>query len=125
MANNKKTAEELEQELAVANNELSTLQLTADGLTTQVDALKAELSEATGVIDGQAATIADLERQLSALQAAPGTPKTFQVGKETYEVQAGSFKFRKQTYTVAELLKDKKLQKELVEAGVGFLRKLD
>ena len=79
------------------------------------------LTEASEIIDGQKQTIADLEAQLEKLQTSPAEFPTIVVDKKTYEVTLKAFQYKKVEYTVAQLLKDKALQKELVKKGVGFL----
>ena len=79
------------------------------------------LTEAAEIIDGQKQTIADLEAHLAKLQGSPSSFPTIVVEKKTYEVRAQTFKYKKVEYTVAQLLSDKALQKELVKKGVGFL----
>jgi hypothetical protein len=80
-----------------------------------------DLADATGVITGQALTIKELEAKIIELQTKPAAFPVITVDKKNYEVQTKTFKYKKVDYTVEALLKDKKLQKELVEKGVGFL----
>ena len=68
-------------------------------------------------------TIKAQEAQIVELQANPSEFPTVSVSKVTYEVHAKNFKFKGVDYTVEDLLKNKTLQKELVEKGVGFLVK--
>ncbi len=80
-----------------------------------------DLADATKVATEQHETITSLTEQLEKLQANPEAYSTIVVDKTTYEVQTKGFQYKKQEYTVADLIKDKALQKELVKKGVGFL----
>lgn len=79
------------------------------------------LTEASTVIAGQKETIAEQTAQIDTLQAKPSSVPVIVVAKKTYEVHAKTFQFEKVTYTVEQLLKDKPLQKKMVDKGVGFL----
>lgn len=90
---------------------------------TQAQLAQAEtnLADAGDVVNEQHASITELTAQLEKLQTEPAAYPTITVDKAVYEVQIKNFQYKKVEYTVADLLKDKALQKELVKKGVGFL----
>lgn len=108
------TVESLTAELAAAR----TQHAEKDQL---IAALQADKDQLMGVIDGQGATIGELEAQVSTLQAKPATEPRFTLGKKTYGVGVSTFTYKRVTYTAAHLLEDKELQKKLVDAQMGFL----
>ncbi|WP_128544072.1 hypothetical protein [Larkinella soli] len=102
-------------------NETKAAEVTVESLQQELANKSAELAEAQQIIDGQAQTIAEQQELLDKLQASPSKVPTFTLGKKIYEVHAPSFQVGKETYTVEALLKDRTLQKELVQKGVGFI----
>ncbi|KAB7728139.1 hypothetical protein F5984_20555 [Rudanella paleaurantiibacter] len=126
-------------ELATLNSELASTQRTLETVTTKyqdlvaasdastkrIEELEAELETAASVVQGQGQTIEELEKALNKLQAEPETVPTFTFGKDRYAIEAPTFTYKRETYTAAQVIKDKELQKTLVNAGVGFLRKLE
>jgi|GEM_PF-5585090 len=99
-------------------------------LTAERDEYKNDADEAEKLISGQKTTIDEQSAKIEQLESNPSTVPTFTYGKgkeaKTYEVLVQNFSFRLdgapvQKYTVAELLKDTKLQGALIKKGVGFL----
>lgn len=83
--------------------------------------VSASLSQATEVITGQKETISTLATRVTELESKPSSFPSFELNKKKYEVQAKKFKYKGQDYTVADLLSDKQLQKELVGKRIGFI----
>ena len=83
--------------------------------------LAGELNEAENLID-------DLQQRLrtaAAVQAQSSDSTIVSDGTDHYKVLAPKFQFRHKEYTAAELAGDEQLVRELVEAQVGFLLKID
>lgn len=117
------TVESLQLEL---NTERTAHQATKDSLAVALDEkAKAEgaLSQAAEIIAGQRNTITEQEARIVQLQTKPAEFASITVDKAEYEVRAKKFKYKGVDYGVDQLLENKKLQKELVGLGVGFLVK--
>ncbi|RYC69763.1 hypothetical protein [Spirosoma sordidisoli] len=92
-----------------------------DDAASALDTANRSLVEATQIIAGQKVTIAEQEATIVSLQTNPAQYPIIKVGKKSYEVTTKTFQYKKVEYTVEQLLADTKLQKELVEKGMGFL----
>jgi hypothetical protein len=99
-------------------------------LIAERDGYKNDVDEEEKLLAGQKETIDAQTARIEQLQSNPSTVPTFTIGKgtaaKTYEVLVQNFNFRVdggqvRKYTVAELLKDTKLQAALVGKGVGFI----
>lgn len=95
-------------------NKLSVAEKNVTKLTGQITELeKNSVTEITRLSTelGQAKAIADV------------ADPTIKVGGESYSVIGKKFTYKAKTYTLDDLLKDTKLQEELVAAKMGFLKK--
>lgn len=69
-------------------------------------------------------TLKELEQAIaSAEQQATAKADEIVVGEETYLVDAGNFSYKGDVVNAAELKKNPKLAQELIELGVGFIKK--
>lgn len=107
--------------LTAATAEKATLQDQLTDERTRSGDLAGELNEAENLID-------DLQQRLktaAAVQAQSSDSTIVSDGTHHYKVLAPKFQFRHKEYTAAELAGDEQLVRELVEAEVGFLVKID
>jgi DNA repair exonuclease SbcCD ATPase subunit len=82
--------------------------------------LAGELNEAENLIE-------ELQQRLKTAQSLQAQSDTLIVsdGTSHYKVLAPKFKFRHVEYTGEQLRSDEQLVRELIEAGVGFLQKIE
>ncbi|MFD1143025.1 hypothetical protein ACFQ4C_18000 [Larkinella insperata] len=96
-------------------------EVTVESLQAELAEKKAEILEATTIIEAQGKTITELEAKVASLEKSPAQFPVITVGGKRYEVQVKSFQLGKEVITVDELLADEELQHKAVEKGFGFL----
>ena len=117
-----------------------------DALTAEVEALAAKQKESEAHIGALTAEVGALSQVVNDLMAKQGQPatsassvtfersaekppavsgETFKVGKKEYRAKYPRFTYEGREITEAQLLSDKKLQAEIVEAGLGVIEEVD
>ncbi|CCH01656.1 hypothetical protein FAES_3649 [Fibrella aestuarina BUZ 2] len=119
----------LEGQLATVNQQSADQQTKIEQLSKQLgealqlaDKKEQQLSEVLQLVDEQGETIANQDLEIKRLRATPDALPSFVLDKTVYTVDCRQFTWKKTSYEVADLVANKALQKELVKAGVGFIK---
>ena len=111
------TVEQLKEQLAACDQALQAKENECIELRAKIEEQEAELAVARE-------TLTELQAQLeTAVTSAAAKADEIVVDKETYLVDAGNFNFKGEVVNAEVLKKNPKLAKDLIDLGVGFIKK--
>lgn len=111
------TVEQLKEQLAACDQALQAKENECVELRAKIEEQEAELAVARE-------TLTELQAQLETAETkAAAKADEIVVEKQTYLVDAGNFNFKGEVVNAEVLKKNPKLAKDLIDLGVGFIKK--